>query len=134
VCPAKGALEVTAPSKTKPARTVRPDVVLAGVAVILGLVIGGTTVAGAFAWSPNKVIEAVKPGEAFNTEEIKGSMTFAEVSKATGIPESAFIEHFKITEADMGKPMKDLAEEHGFDVHTDVREWVDSELAGQAPK
>jgi Fe-S-cluster-containing hydrogenase component 2 len=134
VCPAKGALEVTAPSKTKPARTVRPDVVLAGVAVILGLVIGGTTAAGAFAWSPHKAVETVAPGETFNAEEIKGSMTFAEVSKATGIPASAFIEHFKITEADMDTPMKDLAEEHGFDVHTDVREWVESELAGQAPK
>jgi Fe-S-cluster-containing hydrogenase component 2 len=134
VCPAKGALEVTAPGKSKPARTVSPGAVLAGVAVILGLVIGSTTIAGAFAWSPLKAVETIQPGETFNAEEIKGSMTFAEVSKATGIPEKAFIEHFKITEADMGKPMKEIAEEHGFDVETGVREWVESEMAGQAPK
>lgn len=134
VCPSKGALEISAPSKSKSARTLRPGAVLTGVAIIFALVIGSTTVAGAFGWSPQKAIETVKPGQTFNVEDIKGSMTFAEVSKATGIPASAFIEHFKITEADMDKPMKDLAEEHGFDVHTGVREWVESELASQPAK
>jgi polyferredoxin len=134
VCPAKGALQVAAPGSVKSARVLRPGAVLAGVALILALVIGSTTAAGAFGWSLKTAAEVVQPSGNVNVEEIRGSMTFAEVAKATGIPESAFRERFKVTEAEMTKPMKDLAAEHGFDVHTDVREWIASQLATRQAK
>ena len=55
-------------------------------------------------------------------------MTFAEISEATGIAPADFQARFGVTEADMDSKIKDLAEAHGFDVHTDVREFVRERL------
>jgi len=33
-----------------------------------------------------------------------------------------------VSEADMAVPMKDIAEKYGFDVHTDVREFVTAQV------
>ena len=55
-------------------------------------------------------------------------MTFAEISKATGIPEARFQEKFGIKPGEMQAKIKDLAPVYGFDVHTDVREFIAKEL------
>jgi hypothetical protein len=71
---------------------------------------------------------------AINVDDIRGSMSFAEVAAATGIPPEAFEQQFGVSSAEMTLPMKELAEKNGFDVHTDVREWVRAQIdAGAAP-
>ena len=59
-------------------------------------------------------------------------MTFAEISKATGIPEAEFQEKFGVAPTEMNTKIKDLAPTYGFDVHTDVREFI-AEKLGQTP-
>ncbi len=56
-------------------------------------------------------------------------MSFAEVSQATGIPAAEFEAQFGVKPADMTVPMKDIAATYGFDVHTDVREWIAQRMA-----
>ena len=124
VCPAKGALEVTAPGTAKSRRSLRPNAILAGTAVILALVVAGTTASGAFTWTLPGLAKPAEAGAKVDVEQIRGSMTFAEVSEATGIAPAAIQQRFGCQEADMHVPMKTLAEAHGFDIETDVREWV----------
>ena len=38
------------------------------------------------------------------------------------------MQKFGVTEDEMNKPMKEFAEAKGFDVKTDVREWVKQQL------
>ena len=64
-----------------------------------------------------------------SVDDIRGSQSFDEVAAATGIPGSAFRDRFKVSEADMAVPMKDISETYGFDVHTDVRTFVSEQLA-----
>jgi polyferredoxin len=138
VCPAKGALEVSAPAGIASGKILTPNTVLIGAAVVLALVIGGTTLSGSFAWTMPTLATAAEAakttGASINVEEIKGSMTFDEVAKATGIPEAKFIARFGIKQGDMKTPMKDLAEAHGFDIHTDVRAWVEEQMASGVAK
>ncbi len=139
-CPTKGALSVSAPGPAASRRSLKPNAVLLGTGAILGLLILATTASGSFAWTVPNAQKALRGGvsgtstQTINAEEIRGSMTFAEVSKTTGIPASAFEKRFGITDAEMDMPMKDLAEAHGFDVHTDVREWVEGQLGAQPAK
>ena len=83
---------------------------------------------GSFAWTIPTLSETVEKSGTVNVEEIKGSMTFAEISKATGIPEAKFQEKFGV------KPSRDEGQDqgprarYGFDVHTDVREFIAEEL------
>lgn len=125
-CPVKEALEVS----TKPARSGRRTVItplrftLAVVAIIVALV-GIATAVGTFAWTlPSLEQSAAANGGAVDLDDIRGSMSLAEVSAATGIPAAEFMSRFGVSEADMALPMKEIAEAHGFDVHTDVREFV----------
>lgn len=133
VCPVKGTLEVAAPGVPERRRILQPLTMLGIVVAIIVAVVGLTTVSGSFAWTLPSLASAPKSAAGtLDVSQIRGSMSFEEVSKATGIPASAFEQRFGVTEADMGTPMKDLAESHGFDVHTDVRDFV-SEKLGSAP-
>ena len=129
MCPSKGALEISAPSKSKSARTFRPSAVLTGTAAVLALVIAGTTISGAFNWTMPGLSKPAETGASISVDEIRGSMSFAEVSQATGISGEAIKKRFGITESDMQAPMKTLAEAHGFNVEADVRTWVAEQTA-----
>jgi hypothetical protein len=105
---------------------------------IFAAIVGVTTMAGAFAWTMPSLASTVEAaagsGATINVDDIRGSMSFAEVSTVTGIPPQAFEQQFGVQPAEMSLPIKDLAPKYGFDVHTDVREWVQVQLdAGVAP-
>ena len=141
VCPVKDTLVVSAPAAGTARRGIAlsPLTMMSAVAALIVVALFGTTVSGSFAWTMPTLEKAAqaaeKTGTTINVEDIKGSMTFAEISKATGIPERAFIEKFGVTEGDMGTQIKELASAHGFDVHTDVREFVKQKLgSGETAK
>jgi len=132
VCPIKDTLEISTSGWPRGGRALQPLVVLGIIIVIIAGSIGLTTATGSFAWTIPALSETVeKSGGTVNVEEIKGSMTFAEISKATGIPEAKFQEKFGVKPSEMKDKIKDLAPTYGFDVHTDVREFIAQEL-GQA--
>jgi NAD-dependent dihydropyrimidine dehydrogenase PreA subunit len=132
VCPVSDTLVVSAGSAPT-ARKLAPTAVLGLTVALIALGIGLPTVTGSFAWTMPTLEKAVeKSGGTINVEEIRGSMTFAEISKVTGIPETAFQEKFGVAPAEMNTKIKDLAATYGFDVHTDVREFIAQEL-GQTP-
>jgi len=54
-------------------------------------------------------------------------MSMKEVSKASGVPEARFVEKWGVPEADLGKPMKEIADQYGFSPD-DVRPWVAEQL------
>jgi polyferredoxin len=132
VCPVKNTLEVSTSRWPSSGKVLRPLTVLGIIVVLIAGVIGLTTATGSFAWTIPALSETVeKSGGTLNVEEIKGSMTFAEISKATGIPAAKFQERFGVKPAEMNDKIKDLAPVYGFDVHTDVRGFIAEEL-GQA--
>jgi ferredoxin len=132
VCPVKDTLEVSTSGWPRGGKALQPLAMLGIIIVIIAGSIGLTTATGSFAWTIPVLSETVeKSGGTVNVEEIKGSMTFAEISKATGIPEARFQEKFGVKPSEMRDKIKDLAPTYGFDVHTDVREFIAQEL-GQA--
>ncbi len=132
VCPVSETLVVSAGSAPT-ARKLAPNAVLGLTVVLIAVGIGLPTVTGSFAWTIPTLEKTVeKAGGVVNVEEIRGSMTFAEISKATGIPEAVFQEKFGVPPTEMNAKIKDLAPTYGFDVHTDVREFIAEEL-GQTP-
>jgi polyferredoxin len=138
-CSTKNAIAVSGPG-TQPKTSLKPNAVLMGAAAILALVIGATTVSGSFGWTVPSAAKALEPtttesgAKTVNVDEIRGSMTFAEVAEATGVSREAIKEHFKVTDAEMDQPIKELAEPRGFDVHTDVREWFAAQIAAKQGK
>jgi len=132
VCPVKETLSVSA-GPAPSARKLAPNAVLGLTILLIALGIGLPTITGSFAWTVPTLSSTVeKAGGTVNVEEIKGSMTFAEIAKATGIPEAAFQEKFGVAPTEMNDKIKDLAATYGFDVHTDVREFI-AEKLGQTP-
>ena len=128
-CPVAGTLSISSGGSSP--KVLGPLTVLGLTTAILLGAVGLATATGTFAWSPASLAQsAEKSGGTLNPEDIRGSMSFAEISKASGIPETAFQERFKITPAELGMPIKDLASEKGFDVHTDVREFVKEHMSG----
>jgi polyferredoxin len=131
VCPVKDTLTVSAPGAAATRKSIKPIMAMLAVAGLLIAIVGVTTFTGKFAWSLPTLASAAKTaGGEFNVENIKGSMSFAEVAMATGISGREFEKRFGLSESDMTKPMKELAEAKGFDVHTDVRTFVQEKLAG----
>ena len=129
-CPVKDTLHVATKGASGKRTVLTTGKVLASMILIIALLVGGTTAVGAFAWTlPTLAQSAATNGGAFDVEAIRGSMSLEEVSKATGIPPKTFEDKWKVAPADMSKPMKDIAEKYGFDVHTDVREFVKQQLA-----
>lgn len=139
VCPVKDTLEVAGPKKKSGKRAVLSTMaVLGSVIAIIAIGLAITTATGTFAWTvPSLPVAApgtVVTTATFDVETIKGSTTFAEASKATGIPASAWIAKFRITEADMSKKIGEAVGANGFDVETDVREWVTQQLEANEGK
>ena len=132
VCPAAGTLSVSSGGASP--RVITPLVMLALTAALLVGAVGLATATGTFAWTPKTLEQsteaATSAGGTLNVDDIRGSMTFAEISKASGIPAEKFQERFGIGSAEMNVPIKEVATEKGFDVHTDVREFVKEHMTG----
>ncbi|MDO8963898.1 MAG: 4Fe-4S binding protein [Coriobacteriia bacterium] len=133
VCPVPATLTVSSAASSTGRFTISPAKMLMSVSAIIALLLVLTTASGAFAWTmpglaPAAGAAAVSKVPDINVEDIKGSMTVAEVAAATTIPAKAFEAKFGITEAEMSEKIKDLAPKHDFDVHTDFREFITAEL------
>jgi polyferredoxin len=127
-CPAAGALEIKAPNGKRVSPALMTGIVVAAIAAIIAT----STAAGAFAWTMPSLGEAVEQqgatqGAPFDTSLIKGYMSMKEVSKASGVPEARFVEKWGVPEADLGKPMNEIADQYGFSPD-DVRPWVAEQL------
>jgi hypothetical protein len=113
---------------------------LATVGVFAGIV-ALTVVLGWFAVGTKSLAEEVRESKtseptaqttaavpSFNPDLIKGKNTFAEVADLTGIARQEFIQKFKITEADLDKPIKDGASLYSTFATGDVRVFVAEKL------
>jgi Pyruvate/2-oxoacid:ferredoxin oxidoreductase delta subunit len=128
-CPVPGTLAMRAGDPER-ATGMKPNAVALSVLGIALVTIALATASGNFAWAMPSAADAVNAtAGTIDVGQIRGSMTFEEVAQATGIPGSAFEERFGVTPADMTKPMKDVAGTYGFDVHTDVRQFVAEKFA-----
>jgi ferredoxin len=133
-CPVAETLEVSDAAFGKHRTSLRPQQVLGLVTGLIAVLIVASTASGAFAWTmPALAKSAEQNGGTINVEDIKGRMSFAEVSQATGIPPAEFEAQFGVQPPDMSVPMKDIAAKYGFDVHTDVREWIAQRMASTPP-
>jgi ferredoxin len=129
-CPVAATLEVSDAGFGTKRTSLRPQQVLGMVTGLIAVLLVASTASGAFAWTmPTLTQSAEQNGGTINVEDIKGRMSFAEVSQATGIPAQEFEAQFSVQPADMTVPMKDIAAKYGFDVHTDVREWIAQRVA-----
>lgn len=137
VCPVNDTLAVSGPKKKVGGRlTLGTMAVLGSVLAIIAVGLGITTATGTFAWTVPG-LAAAAPGAVvtsatFDVDTIKGSTTFIEASRATGIPAAAWIAKFGITEEQMGRKIGETVAAKGFDVETDVREWVRQQLDTRA--
>ncbi len=129
VCPVKDTLTVSAGRRLTAPRRLRPTTVLGAVFAMTIVVLGLTTATGSFAWTLPTLDSTAASSGRIDVGSIRGSMTFREIAKATGIPESAFAARFDLGPAEMDSRMKDLAETHDFDVENDVRGFVTEKTA-----
>jgi NAD-dependent dihydropyrimidine dehydrogenase PreA subunit len=133
VCPVADTLTVENVAPVARGWSMRPTEMLVMVSALIVVALAGTTVAGAFTWTMNAPAAATPAtGATISPDDIKGSMTFEQIAKATGIPAAAFEKKFGVSAAEMTKPIKDIAGSKGFDVHTDVREFVKQQLEAKA--
>jgi len=127
-CPASGALQI----ESRSGRRVSPALMTGIVVALIAAVIVASTAAGAFAWTMPSLGQAVeqqgtaKGSETFDTSLIKGYMSLAEISEATGVPPERFTQQWGVPQADLDKPMKDIKDKYGFSPE-DVRAWVEAQ-------
>lgn len=132
VCPVKDALVVSG-SVAVERRTLRPTTVLGMVIATIAVGVAAATAVGTFSWTlPALEKVSAQTGGTVDVENIRGSMTFRDIARVSGIPESAFQEKFGVKTGEMDSKMKDLAGTYGFNVETDVREFV-AERVAQTP-
>ncbi len=125
-CPAKGALVIAGPRNAR----IGPAARTAAVLGLFVLVVGAATLTGAFEWR-QKGIKSVVLAEsgAFDPALIRGSDSWKDIAAASGIPEAAFVEAFRLDPARLGEAIKIAAhaEVGGFEVEA-VRDFVRARL------
>jgi len=129
VCPVADTLVVSNSSEWTGATKLSANKMMVLVLIISALTVGGATLAGAFAWTMPSLAPASESGPVLNVEDIKGSMSFYEISQASGLSPEVFKQKYGIKESEMNTKIKDLAGTYGFDVHTDVRAFVAEQMA-----
>jgi polyferredoxin len=107
-----------------PARTV-----LAATLAIFVVAVGTTSALRLFQWSTIPLPPQMAQSGKFDPAAIRGKMVFADVIAASGVPEAAVMERFKLTREDLHTPIKDAAMKHGFEAD-EVREFIAAYLAG----
>jgi polyferredoxin len=123
-CPVKDTLVIAGPRATK--GKISPLAVLGITLGIFVAVLGGTTAAGLVNWTVTPLGAAAATTQSeFNSGDIKGSDTFAQVSTLSGIPKEEFLARFKISADEFEKPIKDASHraDSGFDIQS-VRDFV----------
>lgn len=126
-CPVKDTLVIEGPKGKRISPLART---LGTVGIFVG-VMGITTLTGPFQWTMGTLESRSHEGgtPTIDPEAIKGSDTWETVIKLSGIPKEAFLERFKITEADLSHPIKEKAHAPGSTYDTEaVREWVKEKL------
>ena len=126
-CPVKDTLVIEGPGQKRISPTFRVTATLA----IFLLVVGIMTFTGNFRWTMPPLTQGhtVEGKPTIDFEAIKGSDTWQSVIDASGIPKEAFLERFKLTEADLSQPIKTKAHAPGSTYDTEaVREWVKEKL------
>ena len=126
-CPVKDTLVIEGPKGARISPTAR---LLGTVGIFVG-VMAIATLAGPFRWTMAPLASSSHEGNAgsIDPEAIKGSDTWESVIKLSGIPKEAFLERFKITEADLSHQIKEKAHAPGSTYDTEaVREWVKERL------
>ena len=122
-CPAAGALQVVAPSGKR-----IPSLVAVGVVVaVLVAIVGVTTATGAFDWQ-QPGLAAAASGGSFDTTQIKGSTSLAEIIAATDITAVEFTSEWGVPADELDRPMSEIKDQYGF-TPEDVRAWVEARLA-----
>jgi polyferredoxin len=126
VCPVKDTLVIEGPKGRRISPLART---LGTIGIFVGVMAIGTA-AGPFQWTMKSIEEHTEEqGGVFDPEAIKGSDTWETVIKLSGIPKEAFLERFKIAEADLSHPIKEKAHAPGSTYDTEaVREWVKEQL------
>ncbi|MCE5190608.1 MAG: 4Fe-4S binding protein [Actinomycetia bacterium] len=134
-CPVKDTLVVATNGSAATRKVLTPDKVLLAVLAIVAVLLAATTAVGSFAWTTPGLAAATPAAGTgapavpkVNVDDIKGSMTLAEVIAATTIPASDFEARFGIQATETGEKIKDLAAKYGFDIHTDFRTFVEERL------
>ena len=122
-CPAAGALQVVAPSGKR-----IPSLVAVGVVVaVLVAIVGITTATGTFAWQ-QPGLAAAASGGSFDTTQIKGKTSMAEIIAATDITAAELTSEWGVPAGDLDRPMSEIKDQYGF-TPEDVRAWVETRLA-----
>jgi polyferredoxin len=126
-CPVPGTLTLNGPRGRTRASAAAALWITVG---IFAAVIGVTSLTGSFQWTLKPLAETVQLNQGFDPALIKGSDTFQAVSALTGIPREEFLQRFRISEEDFGKPIRDAAHRAtgSFEVE-ELREFVRERLA-----
>lgn len=128
-CPVSNTL-VVGGSVAKSRFVFKPATLMGITFLALAATVMATTASGAFDWvMPSKPV--VTQGQ-IDVESIRGYMSFEQIAQATGLSPMIFEQEYGIAPEHMTAPIKDLAPVYGFDVHTDVREFVAAQMAAQA--
>jgi polyferredoxin len=127
-CPVQNTLYYEGPKRMR----VAPVLMLAISVAVFGLVVGSTTLTGTFKWGTRSLAETVQQTGSFDPESITGRSSFMEISAASGISKAAFVDRFKITDAEFEAPMRDAVHKEGatFDMD-EVKAFVTEKLAGE---
>jgi polyferredoxin len=125
-CPVKNTLVIEGPKGKRISPLFRT---LGTVGIFVG-VMGISTLTGPFRWTMKSIEQHTEEqGGVFDPSAIKGSDTWENVIKLSGVPKEAFLERFKITEEDLSHPIKEKAHAPGSTYDTEaVREWVKGKL------
>lgn len=128
-CPVADTLVIAAPRAKK---RIPPLAVTIATAAVFAAAVGASSVIGAVEWSIKPLEKVVDAGKALDPADIKGTDTFAEVSRLSGIPKEEFIAEFKLTDKDFVSPIRDVAHAEGaaFDTQA-VRDFVASRIGGR---
>jgi NapH/MauN family ferredoxin-type protein len=120
-CPVQNTLTIEGKKKGR----ISSRMVLGATVGIFALTVITATFAGGVEWTIKGIEERAMTSGVFNADEIKGSDLFADVARLSGVPKKAFIEKFKLSEAEYSGNLRDWAHKPGsaFEVE-DVRAFV----------
>lgn len=136
-CPAQGALGIAGPKDTK----ISPLFLILATVAVFALVIVLTAIPGWFQLGKKSLAEEARTlpatetvvtdagmASSFDPDLIKGRNSLAEVADLTGIPRAELVQRFGVSEADLDKPIKDLAGSLGTFETGEVRAFVAEKL------
>jgi ferredoxin len=124
-CPVQNTLTIEGKKKGR----ISSRLVLAATVGIFAVTVLVASFAGGTEWTIKGIEERAMAAGVFNPAEIKGSDLFSDVARLSAIPKEAFIEKFKLSEAEYAGKLRDWAHKPGstFEVE-DVRAFVTEKM------